>query len=662
GLKLLQDEGASASEQILRLGQAMGVFTDEAKVVREAGLFGTQDVLLGLGAKATGDASNFKFAPPGQREQRGGGLGGFLDALLGVEQVPLSNVAPRQDAAAIQAAIDAKAKEIGAGPGRLLTDEQLQALARAAADAINVDGLTAQEAKELRDATYKNLYNDLVNQKAAAIAAARGGGVTQDQINALLNPPEGQPGLDDVLKANVSQADPRRPRSTEYAQRINRDFLRGAVAAFPEGDAPVQLLQTLAQAEADYSKTAFERYEKRREALQAVAKTPAAVRRAGRQALLAEGRIAADNGDVNTLIAIFNQATKTEQNLVIANVRTLRNRMQVQRDIAVRQAGQARFELGIVAAGLSSDPTVAAAEKALDQANKALDAALAAAGESVPVSGDDSAYSGGSGKVKDLQDQALQREIARIQAGAFSGSALSEASTAIRVAQLQLKAADKNSAEYWQAVKALKDAQAQYAAAQLDYAKELRLSRIDITDPVALARAEVVAAQRQLDSDRRRNAPRDVILRDQNAVRQARASAEREAWNQQFQDTQTNYELGRITYTAYVSYLQRQHDLLAAIKNKTRDQIEELNQVDAALKAAKEALQGQFNLGDIKVPTPYEVRRSIAASGAGIGYQGGGNTTIVTISGTDLPAVRALLEDVLGPAAASRGTVTIRRN
>jgi hypothetical protein len=129
--------------------------------------------------------------------------------------------------------------------------------------------------------------------------------------------------------------------------------------------------------------------------------------------------------------------------------------------------------------------------------------------------------------------------------------------------------------------------------------------------------------------------------------------------------------LGDVSHAAYIRYLQREHDRLSAIKNRTRQQTEQLQEIDLAMKAATETMQGQFNLGDIKVPTPYEARRAVQATRQGTSFLGeagraagsAGTTTInnFKIDGTDIVAVERVITNILGPLGTSRHSHASRK-
>lgn len=274
-------------------------------------------------------------------------------------------------------------------------------------------------------------------------------------------------------------------------------------------------------------------------------------------------------------------------------------------------------------------------------------------------------YSNAQVAVKAADLAAQQEQVAalnaRDQAGVFSGDSLGGAQVAITAARRNLSKDLKYSAQWWNDLKALHDAQYQASMAQLEASKNARLLRIDITDPVAMAREEAQAARAKLALDAQRGAPQSVLDADRLSVRQAEASEEAARFNQRLSDAQTNDQLGRISHTAYLSYLKNEHDRLTAIGSRTRQQQDQLNQIDSAMKAANTQMQGQFNLGDIKVPTPYEVRRSIAGGGQQGSYAT--NTKVVTISinGADIGMVKRVLNDYLGAGATNRTGTSSRK-
>lgn len=285
-------------------------------------------------------------------------------------------------------------------------------------------------------------------------------------------------------------------------------------------------------------------------------------------------------------------------------------------------------------------------------------------------------------QLNDLRNQQRQAAIQLTNSQASAGvagndSALDNGAVAIANAQRVLAGTLRGTQAYYDALADLRDTQRQLAQAELAYAADLDRLNSDLTDPVAQANNDLRAAQRQLAADQASGQGVDVIAADQVAVRNAENAAEQAAFQQRFDDARTADQLGRSSHQAYLSYLQNEHDRLSAIANRTRQQQEQLDQVDAALMAANEQLSGMWNIGDIKVPTPYEVRRYVAAQAAvtsgGSGTAvlgatwtpGGGqviNNNTVYIDGTDIAAVEAALRRIIGGSAVSTATSTGRKN
>lgn len=271
-------------------------------------------------------------------------------------------------------------------------------------------------------------------------------------------------------------------------------------------------------------------------------------------------------------------------------------------------------------------------------------------------------------------DKQIDIDNARTRARvAGNSSAIVQARASIEIASRDLAAAKANTVAYYTALAALREGQRQLAVAELAYASDLRKLKSDLTDPVAQARNALKDARAKLAADLKSGQGADVIAADRVAVRQAQNSAEAAAFQQRFSDAQTADRLGRISHQAYLRYLQNEHDRLSAIKKRTRQQQEQLDQVDEAILAANQQLTGQFNLGDIKVPSPYEVRRYIAetanaakqaATGQGVSTSAGFASTVsgstvsnqVYINGADPVAVETILRRLISGSSISTAT------
>ncbi|GAB3863318.1 hypothetical protein GCM10028801_30660 [Nocardioides maradonensis] len=197
----------------------------------------------------------------------------------------------------------------------------------------------------------------------------------------------------------------------------------------------------------------------------------------------------------------------------------------------------------------------------------------------------------------------------------------------------------------------------------------LRQLSIDMTDPLAEARVAVADAL-----DRVKHAlNREDRLAAQVDLKTARNNLEATKFSQRLQDMQTADELGRISHLKYMSYLDHEHDRLNAIKHRTRQQQDELDQIDQLIKSANTDLQGQWNFGDITLPTPYQVKRRVEELYGNIvnpsGSTTGGNTPFpvrdpgtrgnqprveVHINGADTAKVKEILREL------TRGQLTTR--
>lgn len=207
------------------------------------------------------------------------------------------------------------------------------------------------------------------------------------------------------------------------------------------------------------------------------------------------------------------------------------------------------------------------------------------------------------------------------------------------------------------------DSKAEEALEKARKALEARIARLslvgDITDPVEQARDALKAAQMTYAFEK---TPQNAV-----AIRTAQAALEQAKFTQRLSDVQTAEQLGKISHQQYIRYLENESKRLHSIGNKTRQQIDQMNQIDLALKDATQQMEGQFNLGDIDTKGfVYAVRRATAegrnfgASGIGSGGSVANNINTVTINGADTGTVRRLLQELLG-AGAERRTAAPRR-
>ena len=124
-----------------------------------------------------------------------------------------------------------------------------------------------------------------------------------------------------------------------------------------------------------------------------------------------------------------------------------------------------------------------------------------------------------------------------------------------------------------------------------------------------------------------------------------------------------NMEMGKITGADAIAQLQ------ILLKNKELSQAQKRDLM-RKIKGYQNASEGQFNLGDIKMPTVYEVRRALAggasartAAGAESRWSAANDmrTYQININGGDLGKVRQVLTDALGSNATNRVTVAPKK-
>lgn len=184
----------------------------------------------------------------------------------------------------------------------------------------------------------------------------------------------------------------------------------------------------------------------------------------------------------------------------------------------------------------------------------------------------------------------------------------------------------------------------------------------DSTNPAQVAARALQTAQEQLQADQKTvgrpgGADQNTINKDTASVRTASDSAQSAAFTQQINDYQTQEQLGQISEQAYLNYLEAEHSTLQtklkAMNANTdgyRQAQDELNQVDQAIKAAAGSLDSKFNLGNITLPTPYEIRRYIAGDTSGGTSAAGATQVNINISGADTGKIQQVLGQYLGPA------------
>lgn len=237
------------------------------------------------------------------------------------------------------------------------------------------------------------------------------------------------------------------------------------------------------------------------------------------------------------------------------------------------------------------------------------------------------------------------------------GDPLAQAKTKVDDANRLFRTALPGTQGYAAALQNVRTSQAAFNDALLAAAQVALQLSIDTTDPVAEAKAALTAARAKLASDVKNK--QGNVKQDKLDVEKAADAAQKASFQQQLSDNTTRYNLREESAKAYLTFLKGQdsslRSQLKAMKVGTdgyRQKLDELNQIDSTIQGLNSQLQGQFNLGDIKLPTVYEVRRGVAAQKAGQSISSSSVQNIyTTINGADFKAVVTYLNGILGRTA-----------
>jgi hypothetical protein len=375
------------------------------------------------------------------------------------------------------------------------------------------------------------------------------------------------------------------------------------------------LMVRIGRARAGLARAEIERLDQVRRAAQQNATSAAQIRRIGMRTI--RGRVAAaiESGDVDVLAEVISNSGK----------------------------------MGVRIARRAIDTAIAAAREAIQ-----IQAAYAAIQSyAAGVAG---MISGIAGTIGPLEKLAGLQEL-RDALGTMTYGSAEETLTGGDVEGTEKYFPDKKSPEDRKAERE------QARQEMLDLKNNLYLLSIDLSDPLAMATAAVKDARRRLQSDIASGQDRGTIAASRVALRQAEIEREATAFQQRLEAMQTAEELGRISHRKYISYLESERKRLGAIKDRTYQQQQQLDEIDRLMKDAAEQMQGQWNFGDIKLPTPYQVRRQVEqmrldrATQLDATSRAASTVTTINIDGADTGKVRQIITETLGKANA---TVTNR--
>jgi hypothetical protein len=708
GLKTMAQEGVSASTQLHAVAKALGVVGAQAGDAKSL-LGGTEKGSLNsvLGLRNVGQLNAGLVSDPASyaREIPSLATDGHLRRFAGQSNVDTLDV---PDAAKLSAAVDAALKN--RPDGALLTDADKQKIATNIAETFGVTGSDTDKIRaDIRAGVLQRLST--LSHRSQTTGTAP---ITDDALKTILGGEDGNSGLLSVISSFQPDAfDPTGGADQlRNAIGILKNFASRADRSGPEY---AVLIAALHQEEDKYAQARISDIERLRAA--ADARTSPA-----NYAEIDQGyfdrEITAAGADTNQIIGVIDNMTHAQIKLV---EQMLRHQVQLARaadDAATELAahipsaersgvlGSADDNLNTAldnlqafiegkrrsttADGTNSGPNatqqarLAQIESQAQSGNDVQNAqiALQAANYQFKIAHKGTAdYYSAVKAVADAKYQLSQAEeqaaSAAVAANVYPGSALSSARASIIEAKDAVTAAIPGTAAFFQAEQQLKQAQIDYGNALIQYHATERSLNTDDTDPVVQARNTLATARAQLRVDQRRGAPKDVIATDALAVKDDTQARQAAGFQQRLSDVQTLHNLQRLSDQAYLNYLGHEHDRLEAIKHKTRQQTDELNSIDLAIKSANEQMQGQFNIGDIHVPTPYEAKRYVESQMQGENYatarishtHNNQRNTVINnhnhqrfdFRGLDKREVQEILREALGGEATHRSGVATRK-
>lgn len=437
-------------------------------------------------------------------------------------------------------------------------------------------------------------------------------------------------------------------------------LLRRTIASSPGGIAPDDVQNKLDAARRELADQQIADLENLRRAAQQNAHSKKEVAAIGRGFLVREVRIAVRAQDQDKLVELIGIAGKYGKEIALKAINNVISEAKAALALEKEAAAFQNYELGLLRGigqvgvpSPSSNPRLDAYRRLRHSIQQAMHGN---ASTDVYATGSDANLPASLTNDKppaDTGPTAAQIAAARQSAyAAGSESQISQARAAIATARADMAAAKKGTVEYYSALSAYLTARNELTDAIQAYHQNLYLLTHDATDPVIQARAAARAAAAALRADA--NKPADVRAADRVEVQSSQAALEAARFQKRLEAVQTAEDLGRISFKAYINYLDHEHDRLKAIKDRNYQQQQELNQIDQLLKEAGASMQGIFNFGDIELPKPYQVRRYIEQKygdigSAGIGA-GGGQVTSNTfhINGADTHMVIRILKDYLG--------------
>jgi TP901 family phage tail tape measure protein len=542
-------------------------------------------------------------------------------------------------------------------------------------DAIGEGGLSAEDVAKVQEVMIGRVRRYLLGQtRGLRVALQKGLRLTQAEGDAAI-----------AALMNESAALVDSLPETDYSGRVAEGrrlirTIRATIRRTAGGGTP-QMLAALASAERQLAEMEFNRLENARRVAQQNARSRAEVARIGRSFLRRELRAAIRGGNQDLLAQIIGQAGSAALRIAremiqeAINAARAANQIRLEMLQVQREAQGALSNLDFVRGGQGPglQPTVTPENQGLlDVINNTPTAGsreddVYTSGSDVP--GYKPPPSAGEAAAKDKETAAERAAAAQAAYAVRSESSIAAARAEISAARAAMAEAKKGTVAYYDALGQYFAARNSLTDAILEYRNTKMMLGIDITNPLATARVALRAAEQQLRSNRGKG--EDVVAQSKLDVRQAQADLEAQKFQQRLDAVTVAEELGRISHRAYINYLENERRRLNRIKDRSYQQQQQLNQIDQLLQSAAEAMQGQWNFGDINLPTPYQIRRRVEEMGQATGLsgqqgwtnywqQGGASTgqsiTNINIDGADVGMVKKILREVVGEYARTTGS------
>ena len=649
-LAAMENEGMSAAKQVDLLSQSFSTVAEAATSGAKAIIGkGTQQEFGQSGAVALTKALQSGSELAGMRKQAAvpyadqgffGSRFGFLGSVVGISDVDpaayernkaIQDKLNGLDQGKMQGEISTKIQQLLVARGKdasqgnvALTQEDVDAVNAAIRDYFDKDVLP--QLGEMPEEIRKNIQNSLkVNLAGLTKALQPAGSLSVSQIftNFLT------PTLDKIDQSfSQDTGNDKAAASTARIQQMRKAIkaAQDQFGKYADTLTPGELAQQQADPNSEYSR-GLNKIESAQRRMDGALKDDVQIQLARQQALINLRR--SRRGSLDQASRLADAIDSAQAAVNAASDPTDKAAAQAALNDLFGQRQQYRLDAKTSSVRSKIDPrnTAALAKAAVTDAKRRLDYAKAF-GDQKAI--DDAMIALAEAQAQQRAVLLGTRESKRLASVAV-GDNVAAAQVALRNAEDERDSTLKGTDAYYAALAKVAQARKSVADALLERHRIAGLLSIDLTDPVAQAQAEVRAAREALAAAK---GPDDKA-KAQLDLRNAQNSAEAAAFSQRLSDIQTADELGRISHQAYLQYLQNEHNRLSAIAHRTRQQQDELDQVDKLIKAANDSLSGQFNLGDIKLPTVYQVRRAIQAGVGGImtnnsGYAGSQNGQVVT--------------------------------